>query len=238
MVAALDAGEGRFVDLAQPLFADAPRSPAHGEIRIWQEEPFSFELPDGCRVVITHVNSSAHAGTHVDAPRHFLPNGATIDEIELNRFIRPAVVADLRHEGARAVQPEALLPALERARPGDFCFIRFGYAERYRTPDYHLHPFLTRAAAELIVSRGISAVGTDTLTPDIPAAARQADFDFPVHRTLLEADVLIFENLGPGLNALGDTRCLVSAPPLRIQHADGAMVAPWAYLPAVGSQKG
>src|ERR1700730_7456200 len=35
-----------------------------------------------------------HIGTHADAPRHFIPNGRTIDEVPLDVLIGPATVAD------------------------------------------------------------------------------------------------------------------------------------------------
>ena len=38
------------------------------------------------------VNTSVHAGTHVDAPFHFVPNGATIESLPLELFIGPARV--------------------------------------------------------------------------------------------------------------------------------------------------
>ena len=38
------------------------------------------------------LSMSAHAGTHLDAPFHFVPNGATIDTLPLELFMGPAVV--------------------------------------------------------------------------------------------------------------------------------------------------
>jgi arylformamidase len=48
---------------------------------------------DGARE--SHVRISAHTGTHVDAPSHFLKDGKTIDQIALERLIGPAKVIDL-----------------------------------------------------------------------------------------------------------------------------------------------
>jgi arylformamidase len=38
------------------------------------------------------LSMSAHAGTHLDAPFHFVPDGATIDTLPLEIFMGPAVV--------------------------------------------------------------------------------------------------------------------------------------------------
>ena len=45
---------------------------------------------------------NSHAGTHVDAPIHFLKDGAPIDQIALDRFFGPAVVYDLTHLPGRS----------------------------------------------------------------------------------------------------------------------------------------
>lgn len=37
---------------------------------------------------------SAHCGTHVDAPRHFFPQGSTVEAMELSLLIGPAYVLD------------------------------------------------------------------------------------------------------------------------------------------------
>jgi arylformamidase len=37
-----------------------------------------------------------HSGTHVDAPAHFIENGATVEQLPLNRFIGPATVVELK----------------------------------------------------------------------------------------------------------------------------------------------
>jgi arylformamidase len=45
----------------------------------------------------TQITLDTHTGTHVDAPAHFLPPGATTDNIELESLIGPCVVVDLSH---------------------------------------------------------------------------------------------------------------------------------------------
>ena len=39
----------------------------------------------------------AHNGTHIDAPFHFLPDGKTVDQMDLTHFVGDCFVA--RHEG-------------------------------------------------------------------------------------------------------------------------------------------
>ena len=67
-------------------------------------------------------------------------------------------------------------------------------------------------------------VGVDTITPDLPGAHRPADYHFPVHMRLLGAEVLIMENVGPGVAELVGRRVEVVAVPLPIRGADGSPV--------------
>jgi kynurenine formamidase len=169
----------------------------------------------------------------VDAPRHFFVDGKTVDQFPLERFVRPAVTLALELEGPVAVTAEDLEPARAHVQEGDFLFLSFGYAGRFGTPAYYDHPYLTRDAAEFLLSLGVSGLGTDTLTPDQPTEHREQGFDFPVHRTLLAEDVLIYENLGPGLRTIAGRRVLVSAVPLPLA-GDGSLVAPYAVMSGDG----
>jgi len=54
------------------------------------------------------IHTSVHAGTHVDAPFHFLPDGITIEALPLETFIGPARVCAAR------IAAEYLRPAPER----------------------------------------------------------------------------------------------------------------------------
>jgi hypothetical protein len=48
-----------------------------------------------------------HLGTHIDAPSHFCNTGSTIDKINPNDLLLPAVVIDVREESKR--NPDYLL---------------------------------------------------------------------------------------------------------------------------------
>ncbi len=205
------------VDLSQPYFDDMSTSAAHGVPSFTTK---AFKSPNGYPIVITHIAMSAHMGTHVDAARHFFPDGAAIDDYPLDRFHGPGVVLDVRRRGVVGVTAEEV--AGRDIRPGDFVLFCFGYGELFGTPDYAEHPYLTAEVADLLIDRGAAVVGVDVLTPDMPAGARGPDFDWPVHHRLLGNDVLIIENLGPNLAGLVGQRVEVSAAPLAIRGSDGA----------------
>jgi len=47
-------------------------------------------MGDGCCVNLTRLDMCAHTGTHMDAPRHYLPQGATMEQMPLATVIGPA----------------------------------------------------------------------------------------------------------------------------------------------------
>ena len=217
-----------WVDLAQPLYEGMSCPTPHGVPSfVFEELPASIE---GGTISITKLAMGAHAGTHVDAARHFFPGGHTIDEYPLDRFAGPGVVLDVRREGIVPITAEDLEAASPRIRENDIVFLWVGYAALFGMPEYEEHPYLTPDAADYLVSKGVKMLGVDLMTPDAPSVERQPGFDFPVHTRLLGDDVLIVENLGPGLELLAGKRAMLAALPLRIIGADGAPTAVFGWV--------
>lgn len=50
---------------------------------------------EGSAYTASALSMSAHCGTHVDAPRHFVAGGVGIDELDLDTLVGPAWVLDL-----------------------------------------------------------------------------------------------------------------------------------------------
>src|SRR5690606_35878643 len=85
----------------------------------------------------TNLNLYSHAGTHMDAPRHFLPGGSTIDEHNLEMLVGPALVVDLS-----LAQPNQLIgiddfaSIADQIKPGSRLLIRTDWSKRYGTTQY------------------------------------------------------------------------------------------------------
>lgn len=218
-----------WVDLSQPLFNGMPRAKAHGEPRFWVDE-FRTTIPGGENVArVTHLDMAAHVGTHVDAAIHFVPGGRTIGEYPLDAFCGRGVVLDVRRDGVVALDVNELEQADPAIEEGDVVLLWFGYAERYGDPDdYGDHPYLTAAAADWLLERGVRLLGVDTITPDLPGPHRPDGFDFPVHKRLLGRDVLIVENLGTGLARLAGRRIELQSAPFAIEGGDASPIVPLA----------
>lgn len=207
------------VDLSQPFSGRMTGGPPYGD------PDFSSVVHELCGhpFAMTRISMAAHTGTHVDAPRHFLADGKTIDEYPAHVFTGPGVVLDVRRDGLAALTAAELAAATPGIRPGEIVLLYFGYAGRFGTAEYaEAHPYLSDDAAEYLVAQRVPLAGFDLPTPDLPRTLRGVSFGFPVHRILLSSDCLIIENLGRGLEALVGQRVDVFAAPLLVEGADGA----------------
>lgn len=217
-----DTVDATWVGLSQPLYEGMPSASTHGAMSV-RVQNLPIGPPDAA-VRITHIGMATHVGTHIDAPLHFIGGGRSIDQYPLEAFAGPGTVLDVCREGVVALEREELAAVGGDVREGDIVLLHFGYAERFGSPDYYDHPYLSDDAAAWMVERGVRMVGVDTVTPDMPGAHRPADYHFPVHMRLLARDILIMENVGPGVAQLAGKRLEILAVPLPIRGADGSPV--------------
>lgn len=204
------------VDLSQPFDTDA----AHGSTPPPEFEQVTTVERDG--TAVGWYGASTHTGTHVDAPRHFIADGPTIDELSVDRFAGPGVVLGVEREEPGEIDAEALAAADGRVESGDIVLLRTGWGERYSEQGYGRYPWLTADAAEWLRDRDIELLGVDTRSPDRPRALRPDGWDaYPVHRTLLAAGTLIAENLRLPAELVGE-RVEVFGFPVNIRGGDGA----------------
>jgi arylformamidase len=174
-------------------------------------------------VNVTCFSAAVHAGTHVDAPCHFLPGGRSADQLDLADVSGPAVAWEVEKAGEEEISVADLEINTPRAERGDIVFIRTGWDIHFRNDHerYHHHPYLSIDAADWLVERGVKLLALDVATPDMPEAIRKAGFNWPVHRRLLGAGVLIAEHLNR-LEQVTGRRFHAYALPIPIVGADGA----------------
>lgn len=154
---------------------------------------------------------SCHAGTHVDAPFHFVPDGAGIDAVPLERFIGPALVHQVEADrfitdahvkaiplgGMKRVLFKTRNSQLLKRREFDPSFVAFSLE-----------------AARALVALGVELVGLDYLS------VAHADQQVPVHRAFLDHGVVLLE--GVDLSEITPGRYELMCLPLRLRGLDGA----------------
>jgi kynurenine formamidase len=80
----------KIYDLSQPLNQEAPFWPFYPPFEVHY---FKRKIEHG--VNAQYIKTSNHMGTHLDAPRHFVTAGRTIDEIPIDWLYGPGVIVDL-----------------------------------------------------------------------------------------------------------------------------------------------
>jgi arylformamidase len=163
-----------------------------------------------------------HTGTHVDAPRHFIPGGATIDNVSLDVLMGPARVADFSKTGAfQEIGIGEFERALGAARP-ERVVMRFDWSTNWGNLNYYSdHPFISQDAARWLVDRGVRLLAMDTPMPDNPKHGRGNDPDSPNHKILLGNGVVLVEYL-TNLKSITKPDVELIVAPLKILGADGA----------------
>jgi len=203
------------VDLSRVIYEGMPKIPVLPDVHVQR----CFSLDKGHALNVTEISLPCHAGTHVDAPIHIVPNGKSIEELPLDSFIGPGAVIPVKKRGGEQVTAKDLEGSGVSVDRGDILMLYTGWDEKFESQDYNLHPYLSVDAAEWIVKRGAKLLGIDCITVDLPTPLRQKGFDFPVHKALLGSGVLIAENVA-NLGKIVGKKTRILALPLRVKGSD------------------
>lgn len=161
---------------------------------------------------LSRLALSTHTGTHVDAPSHFIPGGASVDQLPLEILLGKARVVELL---VREQVGRADLEALD-LRDDLRVLLKTRMSGQLLKPGYHQdHVHLSEDAALYLAQAGIKLVGIDYLSVD-----RFGSTDFPAHRALLGAGVIVLEGLD--LSEVEPGEYEMACLPLRIAGGDGA----------------
>jgi kynurenine formamidase len=211
------------IDLAHPLTNATPIYPGDPQPHIFTATTVEREGYN-----LSHVHIGTQTGTHIDAPFHFRDEGATIDRMPLAMMVGPAVIIDARGAGELGrIDAAELAPYRERLRPGVIALFVTGWYRHAGSELFFRHPYLTAAAAHVLLESGVRTLAIDTLNAD-----RTGGDEFPVHEMYADAGGLIAENLaGTDQLALEGEPFLVLLP-LNLIGCDGAPVRAVALEPA------
>ncbi len=159
-----------------------------------------LDYDQGCRVQSVHMRSGA--GTHIDAPLHFIPTGKDVASIALEELIAPVCVIDVSVKAhadyyITCDDIKTFENKYGKITPKSFVIGYTGWDKHWHSKQFRnvdaqgqMHfPGFTRESAELLLEREIVGIGIDSLSPDC------FDLTFPVHHLILGAGKYIVENL-------------------------------------------
>jgi len=159
---------------------------------------------------------SAHSGTHIDAPSHFIPNAKSIDQYPVQEFIFPARVVNI--EDKESIKP-AELENLDIEQGDALLFRTYNSISGQCSNGVFTEKFvyLSAEAATFCAEKKASLVGIDYATIE-----RYGDEASPAHRTLLGNGILILE--GINLREVPPGEYTLFCLPLKIEGGEGSPV--------------
>lgn len=200
----------RIYDISLTITPDMPTWPGDPGIVIERAE----KIEEGAQSNTTRLEMSAHTGTHVDAPYHFVAEGKTVETLDLRVLTGRAYVLHLPEVETITAEimdgagiPPRTRRILFRTRNSDY----WTKGEKAFQRDFAA---ISADGAEYLVDRGVKLVGVDYLSI--------APFTEPVdtHKTLLKAGVVIVEGLD--LSEVSQGRYAFYCLPLKILGSDGS----------------
>jgi arylformamidase len=197
----------KIIDISWPISSHMTTYKNRGDVSICPTRVFE---QSGVRESSIQINS--HTGTHIDAPAHFLPAGAFINELPLESFIGPCSILDLTHKKSVITASDLKLHTIPE-----------NYAVLFKTTNSNLPstaPFLPSfvyldpSGANYLLEHSVKLVGIDYLSIERDNPAHTT------HKLLLSRNIPILEGLrlsgvNPGVYTL---ICL----PLAFIHLDAA----------------
>ena len=199
----------RVLDLSHPIVKGMPVYPGTPAVEV---EPLAMMEANGFRETL--LTLSSHTGTHVDAPAHMIVMGKRLDDYGPESFTGFARCLKVDAAGVTVSLLEKELPGTPDC---DFILFQTGWDQYWGGEDYFRdYPVIDAEAAAWLARLGLKGIGLDTPSPDSMDSS-----DYPAHLALMEAGMLILENL-KGLARLPDGEFRLVALPLPIAGGDGA----------------
>jgi kynurenine formamidase len=205
------------IDLTLTISKSTPNFPGSPKL---QFIPWSTLKEDGYNLELLFLSS--HTGTHLDAPYHFVKNGAKIHQIPLDRLLGNGVLIKIK-KGKNQVITKNDLILFERKNGNiqkhSSIIFHTEWQKNLNSDSYFINnPGLSESAAKYLVSKEINLVGIDS--PSIDLGTNRT---FIVHKILAKNNILIVENL-TNLNKISSKQFDFIILPLKLKDASGSPV--------------
>jgi len=206
------ATKSEWIDISYPL---------HKGMLHWPQDPVppsvesnSMKLEGEGTITMSQMTINTHHGTHIDAPRHFFPNGTTIDEMPLDAIMGPARVIEIKD--TVSIKPEEL--EAHNIQPGErilFKTVNSSYYQKEKFVEDFV--YISTEGAHYLKDKKVSVVGIDYLA--VGSFKDRANL-IEVHKVLVGNGIWVIETIN--LSAVKAGRYEIICLPIKIQHGDAA----------------
>jgi arylformamidase len=206
------AGQPQFVDLSHTIehgMTTYPGLPGPLICDYLSREASRSRYAPGVEFQIGKIEMVANTGTYLDSPFHRFARGKDLSQLPLESLANLDGLVVRVFPGTDRAITGHLFDELDVR--GKAVLVHTGWDVHWGTEQYLSgNPFLTRDAAEYLVSQGAALVGIDSLNID-----DTGDLSRPVHSTLLGADIPIVEHMC-NLSGLPDRQFRFFAVPAKV----------------------
>ncbi|MFC2091508.1 cyclase family protein [Elusimicrobiota bacterium] len=181
------------------------------------DKPFGIEymhdMNEGDSNNLSAISMGSHSGTHIDAPKHFLKDGSTIDNMPVDNMIGPARVVIIENEKVilreelRGLGQGSTERILFKTKNSDQLWNKNEFSENFVC--------ISEDAARYIAGLKVKMIGIDYLS-----AGPYHGNGSLIHRILLDAGIWIVEGLNLSGVAAGEYQLICL--PLKITGAEGS----------------
>jgi arylformamidase len=175
----------------------------------------TMKMVDGAHANNSRLDTDVHVGTHIDAPWHSIPDGMTIEKLDLGDLVGKAYVANISGVSTvtASVLEEAGIPD-----EAERLLIKTTNSIYWKSGSREFHEDfvgLVPDASEWICRRRMRLVGLDYLS--IQAFSQKT---MATHNILLEKNIIIVEglNLADVMPGFYELLCL----PIKLVGAEGS----------------
>jgi arylformamidase len=198
-----------WIDISVPLHSGMAHWPNDRQFDRIETE----KIANGDLCNLSEISASAHIGTHMDAPRHYLPDGAGIEAFPISAGVghaRVIAISDPELIGVRELRPYRLTKGervLFKTRNSEEHWTTSKFQEKFVHIPHETAAYLGDCCVQTVGVDYLSVGGYDTDGPE-------------THRTLLKAGIWIIEGLNLKDVEPGDYELICL--PLKILGSDGA----------------
>lgn len=198
----------KIIDISMPVTATMPVYKGKPEKRPILTTQSDFN--SSC-VYESKIDMNLHTGTHIDLPLHMVPQGKTVETLNINNVITPCRVLDL----TKAVDKISEADLVDKEINSDD-FVLLKTRNSYEDILEKDFIYVDKSAAKYLLDKKIKGVGIDSL------GIERAQPEHETHIMLLNADIIILEGLR--LENVAEGEYFLLAAPINIVGTEAAPV--------------